>query len=137
MKTSVFALALVLMPAVGTAQASSPSSYGKQVSAGQVTLEIEPQWQDTALVVSVRLKVREGDLGKMGISLQDHMMLTADRQTYAPTGATGQLAGRQSVMMVAFKLPKKPTSFALSVCDVPDVPVRILRFSEPALTPDK
>ncbi|HWP36804.1 MAG TPA: hypothetical protein VNL18_04540 [Gemmatimonadales bacterium] len=137
MKPSVLALALALVPAVGAAQAGSQLSYGKQVSTGQVTLEIEPQWQDTALVVTVRLKVKEGDLGKMGISLQDNMMLTADRKTYAPASSGGRLEGRQSVLWVAFKLEKKPTSFALSVCDVPDVPVRILRFTEPALTPDR
>jgi hypothetical protein len=37
---------------------------------------------------------------------------------------------------VAFRVPDKPKSFALSIRDVPDVPIRILRWPAPVLTPE-
>jgi hypothetical protein len=136
MRTALLALTLAAMPVLAAAQASPQAAYGKKVSQGVVTLEFEPEWLDTALVVMVRLKTKDGDLGKMGIHLRDQMMLTADRQTYAPTASGGTLGGRQSLVWVAFKVSKKPTTFALSVRDVPDVPMRIVKWSEAVLTPE-
>jgi hypothetical protein len=126
---------VTIWPAVVTAQTQG-ADYPKMVSPGAVTLEFEPDWQDTALVIVVRAKAKEGDLGRMGINLQDQVMLVCERQTHAPFSSGGALAGRQGLAWIAFRLPRKPTTFALSIRDVPDVPMRIVRWPEVALTPE-
>lgn len=119
-------------PAVAGAQTSD---YPQQVSDGAVTLTLEPQWQDTALVVVVRAEVRAGSGGDLrGISLLDQVMLMCERQTHQPYAAS-PMSGRKALAWVAFRLPRKPVSFALSIRDVPDVPLRIIRWPEVALTP--
>ena len=119
-------------PAVAGAQIPG---YPQQVSDGAITLTLEPQWQDTALVVVVRAEVRAGSGGDLrGISLIDQVMLMCERQTHQPFAAS-PLSGRKALAWVAFRLPRKPVSFALSIRDVPDVPLRIIRWPEPVLTP--
>ena len=142
MKTCRLASSLALLglialglPGVASTQVTTGSGYTRQVSPGIVTLEFEPEWQDTALVVVVQAEVRPGSgIDLRTVSLRDQVMLMCERMTHEPYAA-GELSGRKAVAWVAFRLPQKPRSFALSVRDVPDVPMRIIRWPEAALTP--
>ncbi|HEX9579643.1 MAG TPA: hypothetical protein VF970_00925 [Gemmatimonadales bacterium] len=135
MRTDRFVASLVTLSAVTLAAlpaGAQEPGYASQVSPGQVSLTLEPEWQDTALVVVVRAEAQSGDL--KNIDLRSQIMLMADRQTYQPSSA-GRLTGRRAIAWVAFRLPKKPEIFALSIRDVPDVSTRILRWPAPVLTP--
>lgn len=126
-------LALVGVAATGLgAQEPQAASYSKLVSEGVVTLELEPQWQDTALMVVVRAETREGDL--KSISLQDQVMLMVNLKCYPPDAASS-FTGRKGLAWMLFRLPERPTSFAISIRDVGDESMRILRWPEPAATP--
>jgi hypothetical protein len=106
--------------------------YAKQVSSGAVTLELEPQWQDSVLLVTVRAKTRSGD--HASINLREQVRLVVDRQVYSPDAASA-LRGRRAVAWVLFRLPRKPQQFAISIWKVPDADLRILRWPAVALTP--
>ena len=128
-------VSLIVATAAPAAAGAQTSDYPQQVSAGAVTLTLEPEWQDTALVVVVRAEVRPGGGGDLrGISLLDQVMLMCERQTHQPYAAS-PMSGRKALAWVAFRLPRKPVSFALSIRDVPDVPLRIIRWPEVTLTP--
>ena len=133
-RIALLGLIAAAAPAVAGAQATTPD-YAKQVSPGVITLEFEPEWQDTALVVVVRAQVRAGSgIDLRGIDLREQVMLMCERMSHQPFAA-GTLSGRKALAWVAFRLPQKPKSFALSVRDVPDVPMRIVRWSDVTLTP--
>ena len=116
---------------VPLAQTSTPlvvaqdTGFAKQASVGQVTLELEPRWQDGAFVLDIRANTHSVDLG--GIKLEEAVRLIIGETSIAPTEA-GSLSGHHASASLVFPLAKRPTSFTIEIRGVPDVPVRTLRW---------
>lgn len=129
---AILTVAAGAAPRGGVDRPSQDPAYAKQVSSGAVTLELTPEWQDTVLLVTVRAETRSGDLAM--IYLKEQVRLVADRKVFTPEAASS-LRGSRGVAWMIFRLPKKPEQFAISIRDVPDVELRILRWPAVALTP--
>ena len=116
------------MPGPGDGAAASQrqdTTYVKQTSEGEVTLEVWPKWQDGALVVEVRANTHSVDLS--GVKLEDQIRLTVDHTEIIPTQA-GSLGGHHAVATLVFPLEKRPDFFTIRIQNVPDVPLRILTW---------
>lgn len=107
------------------------SGFVKQASSGRVTLELWPQWRDTVLVVQVRANTHAVDLGTVNLTEQVRLVVAGTEIT--PVSA-GQLSGHHAVAEVVFRLSARPSGFALTIRDVPDVPVRVVTW--PPANPD-
>lgn len=116
--TLVTAVALAL----GNAQGSH---YPQQTSKGRVTLDVWPQWRDTVLVVQIRATTHTVELGTLNLSEQVRLVIAGTE--IAPVSA-GRLSGHHAVAEVVFRLDTRPGSFAITIRDVPDVPVRTLMW---------
>ena len=101
------------------------SGFVKQTSNGRVTLELWPQWRDTVLVVQVRANTHAVDLGTVNLSEQVRLVVAGT--DIAPVSA-GRLSGHHAVAEVVFRLTTRPSGFALTIRDVPDVPVRVVTW---------
>ena len=112
----------VVALALGSAQGSH---YAQQTSTGRVILDVWPQWRDTVLVVRIRATTHTVDLGT--VNLGDQVRLSVAGTELAPLSA-GRLSGHHAVAEVSFRLEQRPDSFAITIRDVPDVPVRILTW---------
>jgi len=99
--------------------------YPKQTSPGRITLDVWPQWRDTVLIVQVRATTHSVDLASMNLSEQVRLALAGTE--IAPLSA-GRLSGHHAVTDVVFRLDTRPSSFAITIRDVPDVPVRTLTW---------
>lgn len=114
------------------------SGYVNQTSKGRVTLELWPQWRDTLLVVQIRANTHAVELGT--VNLSEQVRLVVDGTEIAPVSA-GRLSGHHAVAEVVFRLDERPGSFAITIRDVPDVPVRTLTWppapAEPQPSPEK
>ncbi len=101
------------------------SGFVKQISNGRVTLELWPQWRDTVLVVQVRGTSHAMDLGTVNLSEQARLVVAGTE--IAPLSA-GQLSGHHAVAEVVFRLERRPSSFTITIRNVPDVPLRTLTW---------
>jgi hypothetical protein len=123
------ALALVLARAAGVAGPvvlnAQDSGFVKQTSNGRVTLQLWPQWRDTVLVVQVRANTHAVDLSTVNLSEQARLVVAGTE--IAPLSA-GQLNRHHAQTEVIFRLGGRPTSFAITIRDVPDIPLRTLTW---------
>lgn len=107
------------------APSSQHTGYAMQTSTGLVTLELWPQWRDSVLVVRVRATTHTIELGTVNLSEQARLVVAGTE--IAPFSA-GQLSGHHAVAEVVFRLDRRPSSFAITIRDVPDVPERVLTW---------
>ncbi|NIM50942.1 MAG: hypothetical protein GTN78_24405 [Gemmatimonadales bacterium] len=107
------------------AHSSQDTAYATQISEGEVTLELEPRWEDSVLVVEVRANTHSVDLS--GINLREVARLVVDDTSVTPVEA-GSLSGHHATAKLVFHLAERPTSFAIEIRDVPDVPLRLLKW---------
>ena len=123
------AVAFVLATPAGVAGSvvlhAQDSGYVTQTSKGRVTLELWPQWRDTVLVVQVRANTHAVELSTVNLGEQARLVIAGT--TIAPFSA-GQLSGHHAVAEVVFRLDRRPSSFAITMRDVPDVPLRTLTW---------
>ena len=124
--TSAAAL-VVGTPAFQESTITNPqdSGFAKQTSNGRVTLELWPQWRDNILAVQVRANTHAVDLGTVNLSEQVRLVVAGTEIT--PVSA-GPLSGHHAVAEVVFRLATRPSSFAITIRDVPDVPVRVVTW---------
>lgn len=127
------ASAALLAVTVATGSAQQSTGFARQLSPGAVRLELTPEWQDSGLVVVIQAETRSGELGV--INLREQVRLVVDHQVYSPEAASA-LRGRRAVAWMLFRLPQKPQQFAISIWNVPDTDLRILRWPPVALTPE-
>ena len=104
---------------------SQEQGYATQTSQGAVTLDLRPQWEGGRLVIGIAATTHSGDLSQ--ISLQDQVRLVVEADTLAPV-ETGALRGHHGQASVAFRLAGKPQRFTVIIRDVPDEPLRILKW---------
>lgn len=101
------------------------TAYVKQTSAGEVTLDVRPQWRDGVLVVEISANTHSVDL--TAVNLRDQVRLIVDETEVIPVEA-GSLSGHHARATVQFRLEKRPERFAIRIRDVPDVPLRVLHW---------
>jgi hypothetical protein len=101
------------------------TTYAKQRSEGEVTLEIWPQWQGSQLIVEVKANTHSVDLSK--VDLETQVRLIVGDSEYTPT-QTGSLTGHHAGATLVFQLVDRPSSFTIEIRDVPDVPLRVLTW---------
>lgn len=120
-------LAVMIATAVALASPTPQDSahYVKQTSPGSVTLDVWPEWRDTALVVHVRATTHTVDLGT--VDLCEQLRLFVAGTEMAPLRA-GRLSGHHAAGDVVFRLDERPSSFTITIRDVPDVPVRTITW---------
>ena len=126
--TTASSAAAALIPGPGDGHAASQpqdTTYVKQTSEGEVTLEVWPQWQDSVLVVQVTANTHSVDLS--GVNLGEQIRLTVEHAEIVPTQA-GSLGGHHAVATVVFPLEKRPDFFTIRIQNVPDVLLRILTW---------
>ena len=90
------------------------------------------------LVVQVRANTHAVDLCTVNLSEQARLVVAGAE--IAPLSA-GQLSGHHAVAEVVFRLDRRPSSFTITIRDVPDVPVRTLTWppapAEPQQAPER
>ena len=110
------------------------SHYAQQTSTGRVMLDVWPQWRDTVLVVQVRATTHTVDLGT--VNLNEQVRLVVAGTEVAPVSA-GRLNGHHAMADAVFRLAERPTSFTITIRDVPDVPVRALTWPPAPAEPQR
>ncbi len=106
--------------------------YAKQTSEGEVTLELEPRWQDSMLVVHVTANTHSVNLSDIDLGELTRLIIAETR--VAPDEA-GPLSGHHATGRLVFRLVARPQSFAIEIRDVPDVPLRRLTWRAGEATP--
>lgn len=101
------------------------TTYAKQNSDGEVTLEVSPKWQGSRLVVEVKANTHSVDLSK--VDLETQVRLIVGESEFSPT-QTGSLTGHHAGATLAFQLANRPSRFTIEIRDVPDVPLRVLTW---------
>lgn len=119
-------LSRIVATVVALALGSAPCShYAQQTSKGRVMVDVWPQWRDTVLVVQIRATTHTVDLGT--VNLSESVRLVVGGPEIGPVSA-GRLSGHHAVAEVVFRLDTRPSNFAITIRDVPDVPVRTLTW---------
>ncbi|MFV1988497.1 MAG: hypothetical protein ACC682_14545 [Gemmatimonadota bacterium] len=123
--TAVFALAVPAFAAPQPAPVVADTTYASQSSAGEVTLDVEPQWAEGKLVLDLSANTHSVDLS--GLDLTALIRLEVGEATLEPSEA-GSLDGHHAKASVTFVLEAAPAQFSVVIRDVPDVPVRTLTW---------
>lgn len=118
------------LAASGGVEHLQDQGYATQISQGTVTLELQPRWEDGRLMIGIAATTHSGDLSE--INLQRQVRLVVEGDSLAPED-TSALRGHHAETVVAFKLARRPQLFTVVIRDVPDEPLRILKW--PASTP--
>ncbi len=114
-----------LRAASAAAATRQDTVYAKQTSKGEVTLDLEPRWQDSVLVVEVTADTHSVDL--TGIDLGESTRLIVADSSITPVEA-GSLSGHHGSAELWFRIAERPDRFAIEIREVPDVPVRLLKW---------
>ena len=118
-------LALASTSAAYAAESPQDTTYAKQTSEGEVTLELSPEWRDSVLVVAVSASTHSVELSQ--VNLGEQFRLIVDDTEVLPAEA-GSLGGHHGEATVVFRLEQRPSRFAIEIRDVPDVPLRVLSW---------
>lgn len=108
------------------------TAYSSQISRGTVTLEVRPVWKDGALEVHIAANTHSVDLSTL--ELKDLARLIVGETTVSPTAA-GALSGHHAETRLLFPIEARPGSFAIEIRDVPDVPLRVMKWPVPEKRP--
>lgn len=103
------------------------TAYTRQISRGEVTLELLPRWEDSVLVVAVTANTHSVDLSRLRLGEQSRLII-GDAEVIP--AETGSLAGHHAKTTLIFRLEERPDRFTIEIRDVPDVPVRKLTWPE-------
>ena len=122
---SIALLTLPASPGSRTIEGLQDTTYVTQVSEGEVTLELSPEWQDSVLVVELRANTHSVDLD--GMNLGEQVRLIVGDVEVTPSQA-GSFSGHHGQTTVAFRLDEQPSAFRIEIRDVPDVPLRVLTW---------
>lgn len=106
------------------------TAYSSQTSRGTVTLEVRPAWKDGGLEVHISANTHSVDLSTL--DLKDLARLVVGDTALSPESA-GALSGHHAETKLLFPLEERPESFAIEIRDVPDVPLRVLKWPEAGL----
>lgn len=99
--------------------------YPAQTSEGEVTLEVQPRWEDGVLLVQISANTHSVSLSELDLAEQVRLLVGEER--IAPVRA-GALSGHHGQATLEFRLETRPDRFSLEIRDVPDVPVRLLTW---------
>lgn len=117
-------------PGAASQRSAAPTTqdsahYVKQTSPGRVMLDVWPGWRDTVLVVQIRATTHTVELGTVNLGEQVRLVVAGTEIT--PVRA-GPLTGHHAAAEVVFRLDERPSSFTITIRDVPDVPTRVLTW---------
>lgn len=115
-------------------EATDVPRYETRTSPGQVSLDVTPRWEDGSLIFEISADTHSVDLG--GVDLSRSVRLLRGDHAIEPSSA-GSLAGHHARAEVVFELDARPEQFSLEVREIPDVPVRTLRWPEPNTPPEE
>jgi hypothetical protein len=102
--------------------------YARQTSQGEVVLEVQPRWEEGVLLFEITANTHTVELGGVDLLKSTRLLMGAD--TLAPVSA-GSFKGHHASVTVRFEIRNRPEKFDLEIRDVPDVPVRVLRWPPP------
>jgi hypothetical protein len=108
------------------------TTYATQTSRGEVTLELQPAWRNGVLEVAVSANTHSADLSLLDFKTLARLIV--NDESIAPDEA-GELSGHHGTTKLVFRLDQKPASFSIEIRDVPDVPLRVLKWPTAADTP--
>lgn len=129
---TVLVAALVLWPgavAVSAQEMEAATTYEARTSEGQVSIEVQPEWRDGRMVVSLSANTHSVDLS--ALDLTESVRLLAGGMEYSPVGS-GALSGHHAKATLTFALAVRPDTFKLRIRNVPDVPERMLEWPKPS-----
>jgi hypothetical protein len=109
----------------GKQAATQEATYPSQVSQGAVTLELEPQWDGSRLLIRIGATTHSGDLSE--INLREQLRLVIGTDSLVPQEATA-LRGHHGRATATFRLGRRPERFTLLLRDVRDQPLRVLTW---------
>lgn len=104
-------------------------TWNTQKSAGEVTLDVTPEWTLKGMTLKLSANTHSVELGE--VNLREAVRLYVGDVAYTPAQA-GSLGGHHGQASVLFAMSEVPTAFRVEIRDVPDVPLRVLKWPKDA-----